>query len=47
VKASILIVGDDPVLLHIRAELLRDWQIVATSSLQAEQAILARGPMNY
>ena len=40
--ASILIVGDDPVLLHTRAELLRDWQIVTTSSCEAEKAILAR-----
>ena len=40
--ASILIVGDDPVLLHTRAELLRDWQIVTTSSWEAEKAILAR-----
>jgi uncharacterized protein YdhG (YjbR/CyaY superfamily) len=42
VKASILIVGDDPVLLHTRAELLRDWRIVAASSRDAEEAILAR-----
>jgi hypothetical protein len=42
VKASILIVGDDPVLLHTRAELLRDWQIVTASSRDAEGAILAR-----
>jgi hypothetical protein len=42
VTASILIVGDDPVLLHTRAELLRDWQIVTTSSGEAEKAILAR-----
>ena len=41
-KASILIVGDDPVLLHTRAELLRDWQIAAASSREAEQAILAQ-----
>ena len=40
--ASILIVGDDPVLLHTRAELLRDWQIVTTTSWEAEKAILAR-----
>jgi hypothetical protein len=40
--ASILIVGDDPVLLHTRAELLRDWQIVTASSREAEEAILAR-----
>jgi DNA-binding response OmpR family regulator len=42
VKASILIVGDDPVLLHTRAELLRDWHIVAASSRAAEEAILAQ-----
>src|ERR1700689_1381715 len=42
VTASILIVGDDPVLLHTRAELLRDWQIVTASSREAEEAILAR-----
>ncbi len=41
-KASILIVGDDPVLLHTRAELLRDWQIVTANSREAEKAILAR-----
>jgi CheY-like chemotaxis protein len=42
VKASILIVGDDPVLLHTRAELLRDWQIVTANSREAEKAILTR-----
>jgi hypothetical protein len=42
VKASILIVGDDPVLLHTRAELLRDWQIVTASSRDAKEAISAR-----
>jgi DNA-binding NtrC family response regulator len=42
VKASILIVGDDPVLMHTRAELLRDWQIVTASSREAERAISAR-----
>jgi CheY-like chemotaxis protein len=42
VKASILIVGDDPVLTHTRAELLRDWQIVTASSWDAKEAILAR-----
>ncbi len=41
-KASILIVGDDPVLLHTRAELLRDWQIVTASSREAKKAILVR-----
>ena len=34
--------GDDPVLLHTRAELLRDWQIVTANSREAEEAILAR-----
>jgi hypothetical protein len=42
VKASILIVGDDPVLLHTRGELLRDWHIVSASSREAEKAILLR-----
>jgi hypothetical protein len=42
VKASILIVGDDPVLLHTRAELLRDWRIVSANSREAEDAVLAR-----
>ncbi len=41
-QASILIVGDDPVLTHTRAELLRDWQIVTANSREAEKAILAR-----
>ncbi len=41
-KASILIVGDDPVLMHTRAELLRDWQIVTATSWDAKEAILAR-----
>ncbi len=41
-KASILIVGEDPVLLHTRAELLRDWHIVAANSREAAEAILAR-----
>ncbi len=41
-KASILIVGDDPVLLHTRAELLRDWQTVTASSQDAEEAMRAR-----
>ncbi len=40
--ASILIVGDDPVLLHTRAQLLRDWQIVTASSRDAKEAISAR-----
>jgi DNA-binding NtrC family response regulator len=42
VKASILIVGDDPVLLHTRAKLLRDWQIVTANSWEAENAMLAQ-----
>ena len=41
-KASILIVGDDPVLLHTRAELLRDWNVVAASSRDAENAVHAQ-----
>jgi hypothetical protein len=42
VTASILIVGDDPVLLHTRAELLRDWRIEGANSREAQDAILAR-----
>jgi hypothetical protein len=42
VKAWILIVGDDPVLLHTRAELLRDWQITTAHSRHAEEAMRAR-----
>jgi DNA-binding response OmpR family regulator len=42
VKARILIVGDDPVLLRTRAELLRDWQITAVSSREAPEAMRAR-----
>ena len=41
-KAWILIVGDDPILQHTRAELLRDWQIATTSSRDAGKAMLAR-----
>jgi hypothetical protein len=41
-KASILIVGDDPVLMHTRAELLRDWHIAPASSAKAEDAIRSR-----
>jgi len=41
-KARILIVGDDPVLLHTRAELLRDWQIVTASSRDASEAMHAQ-----
>jgi DNA-binding response OmpR family regulator len=42
VKAWILIVGDDPILQHTRAELLRDWQIATTSSRDAGKAMVAR-----
>jgi len=42
VKACILIVGDDPVLQHTRAELLRDWQIATSSSRDAGKAMQAR-----
>jgi hypothetical protein len=42
VNASILIVGDDPVLSHTRAELLRDWRIATASSREAKEAIVAR-----
>src|ERR1700677_2110027 len=42
VKAWILIVSDDPVLLHTRAELLRDWQITTALSRHAEEAMRAR-----
>jgi DNA-binding NtrC family response regulator len=42
VKARILIVGDDPVLMHTRAELLRDWQITTALSRHAEEAMRAR-----
>jgi DNA-binding NtrC family response regulator len=41
-KARILIVGDDPVLLHTRAELLQDWQVVTASSRDAPKAMHAR-----
>lgn len=41
-KEWILIIGDDPVLLHTRAELLRDWQITTASSRDAAEAMLAR-----
>lgn len=41
-KASILIVSDDPVLLHTRAELLRDWRIVGANSREAKDAVLTR-----
>jgi DNA-binding NtrC family response regulator len=42
VNARILIIGDDPVLLRTRAEMLRDWQITAVSSREAAQALLTR-----
>ena len=41
-KAWILIVGDDPILLHTRAELLRDWQITTVSSRDAGEAMRSR-----
>ena len=34
-EASILIVGEHPVFLHIRAELLRDWPIFTASFREA------------
>ena len=39
--AAILIVGDDPVLLQTRADLLREWQVSTSTSQQAFQAIRA------
>lgn len=42
-NARILIVGDDPVLLRTRAELLRDWQITTVYSRDAEEAIATGG----
>jgi DNA-binding response OmpR family regulator len=39
---AILIVGDDPVLLETRAYLLRDWQVSATTSKDAAEAIRAK-----
>jgi DNA-binding NtrC family response regulator len=41
-KASILIVGDDPILQLTRAELLRDWHITTTSSRNAGEAMQSR-----
>jgi DNA-binding NtrC family response regulator len=41
-KALILIIGDDPVLLRTRAELLRDWQITTVSSRDAAEALRSR-----
>jgi DNA-binding NtrC family response regulator len=37
--AAILIVGDDPVLLQTRAELLHDWQVFTATAKQAIQAV--------
>jgi CheY-like chemotaxis protein len=39
--AAILIVGDDPVLLQTRADLLREWQVSTSTSQQAFQSIRA------
>jgi DNA-binding NtrC family response regulator len=41
-KEWILIVGDRPVLLQTRTELLQNWQIVTASSRNAGDAIQAR-----
>ena len=41
-KALILIVGDDPILLRTRAELLRDWQITTASSREAGEVLRSR-----
>jgi DNA-binding NtrC family response regulator len=41
-KALILIIGDDPVLLRTRAELLRDWQITTVNSRDAGEALRSR-----
>ena len=41
-KALILIIGDDPVLMKTRAELLRDWQITTVNSRDAGEALRAR-----
>ncbi len=41
-KALILIIGDDPVLMRTRAELLRDWQITTVSSRDAGEALRSR-----
>ncbi len=43
-KALILIIGDDPVLMRTRAELLRDWQITTVNSRDAEKPC-GRDPM--
>jgi CheY-like chemotaxis protein len=39
--AAILIVGDDPILLQTRAELLREWQVSTSTSQRALQAVHA------
>ena len=41
-KALILIIGDDPILMRTRAELLRDWQITTVSSRDAGEALRKR-----
>ena len=41
-KALILIIGDDPILLRTRAELLRDWQITTVNSRDAGAALRSR-----
>jgi DNA-binding NtrC family response regulator len=41
-KALILIIGDDPILLRTRAELLRDWQITTVNSRDAGEALRSR-----
>src|ERR1700758_1658699 len=41
-KALILIIGDDPVLMRTRAELLRDWQITTVNSRDAGEALRLR-----
>jgi CheY-like chemotaxis protein len=39
--AAILIVGDDPILLQTRAELLREWQVSTSTSQRAFQGVHA------
>jgi CheY-like chemotaxis protein len=39
--SAILIVGDDPMLLQTRAELLREWQVSTSTSQRAFQAVQA------
>jgi DNA-binding NtrC family response regulator len=41
-KALILIIGDDPVLMRTRAELLRDWQVTTVNSRDAGEALRLR-----